>query len=570
MRASHSRTTMTPNTKDRYNYVPQTLEKEKAPLEDRQIVHEKSQIVIDKLIQLNVAEFNDIIIKGLKSMTIKQFIIILRYLLKPICGNVALDGTNYIDYIFTFIQKVDYPYQNLTKSTLKTPTAPHCINVVIFFLAWLAEFSLPPERTSECHNFIANSMFPSVDFIKDFMSKTGQAFQLWNNQEDGADAITQEITDNYIELHTEGSTDVEGEVLRLKGLIEGLKREIRPESLHGTYIAKRDESIRLNQKIEATVESINNLTTKIKQEKHSLDQQKQMIANLNKEVAEIRETITKQGMTMSERVQVLKNLSQARVMLAGEKEQAQNLMEEANEKEIHYANLLQKKSKLIGEINNFIYKFASDLVSIDSKGEIFDPSKVEIRDKDNVSEFKNDLVKLVKALNSAKNFFDRNLKDLQQVKHGLIDRKRHLGAEYDLKLAECEKHKEIFLKMDAKIVKIEKKTAEIITNGMQKIHENSMKIHKFSSDIAQTRDFIEQCRETNDQIREKIEEFKENSLAMVKQLYEQKKSEYEEHQKKLNEKKKFIEEFNKIRQPLPDSVRKTLENLDLPINPKDL
>jgi hypothetical protein len=549
---------VTPTTKDRFSFMPQTAEKEKAPTEDRQVVYEKSQVILEAIAHLGAHEFNEILTKGLKSMTTKQFILILRYFLKPICGNVALDGTNYIDIVFNFLQKADYPYQNLTKSTLKTPTAPHCLNAVIFFLAWLAEYSIPPESTFE---YVENSFLPSVDFTREFMTKTGISFQLWNNQEHGAENIYEEIAESYIHLRTEGSTDIEADVLRLKGHIEELKRQVRPESLQGIYLAKRNESNELNQRIEALVETINNMTMKNKSSKLELDKLQQKISNLRKEVGEIRAQIAKQGMNANDRIQALKEISQSRVLLQNEKEQTQNLLEEANEKEIIIANLIQKKAKLIGAINNYMYQFASDLVSVNMADVNFDPSKLQIHDNENTTDFNIKLFNISEALEAMKTKFENNLKNLNSMRMDLIEQKQQLHSEYVIKLAENTKQKEFFQNIDQEIAKIEQKTVIVVETGMQKQHENSILIRQLTDEITQERNFIEKCNEVNEQLHQHKENFKKVSLEKIKYLYEKRKADVQKYDEMLKEKKKFIQEFNRIQVKIPDNVQKVIDKL---------
>lgn len=535
--------------------MPQTAEKEKPPTEDRQLVYEKSQIVLEAVARLNAHEFNEILTKGLKCMTTKQFILILRHFMKPICGNVPLDGSNYIEIVFNFIQRADYPYQNLTKSTLKTPTAPHCLYAIIFFLAWLAEFSTPSDTVVE---YVENPYLPSVDFTREFMTKTGIAFQLWNNQED-AENIYDEIFQSYVQLQTGGTTDIEGEVVRLKGQIEELKRQSRPESLQGIYLARRNETNELNQKIEEMIERINSLTRKNKSEKLSLDSVQQTISNLRKEIAEIRNQISKQGMTQNERVEILKNIVQSRQLLQNEKEQTLNLLEEANEKEIIYANLLQKKGKLIGEINNYLYKFASDLVSIDKTGARFDPSQYQIREGEN---FDGKLVEISEALKAMKIHFENHLKNLKSMKLDLIDQKLKLHAEFTVKSAENTKQNEFFQSIDHAITKAEQKTVQIVETGMQKQHDNIILLRQLTSDINQERNFVEKCAEVNEQLQQNKENFKKLSLEKIKYLYEKRKAEVENFQKTLEEKKKFIEQFNRKRIQFPENVQKIVDELN--------
>jgi SMC interacting uncharacterized protein involved in chromosome segregation len=218
--------------------VPQTAEKEKAPVDDKAFIHQKTQQVLDELAR--IGGFTELVVKGLKSMTHKQFIMILQHLIKPIVPNIQLDGSNYIDYISNFLLTMDYPYSGLSKSSLRTPSAPHCQNSIIILLAWLTEFSVQEHETEHC----ITEDFASSEISKMFMQKTADAFILWNNQEEAED-IMEQIRKGYIERNIGAGEDLDTELNRLKVTISELKKEAKPVSLQKSYNEKREEMKKL-------------------------------------------------------------------------------------------------------------------------------------------------------------------------------------------------------------------------------------------------------------------------------------------------------------------------------------
>lgn len=565
---SNSRATLnvvTPN-QIRYNTgIPQTAEKEKPPTEDRQAVYEKTQIVMDELSRINVPEFQEILTKGFKSMTTKQFFMILCQFMKPICGNIQLDGSNYIDYVFNFMQIVDYPYANLSKSTLKTPSAPHCQNAIIFFLAWLAEFSVPRQNLNEIMEFSEDETFISSDFAKTFMHRTEITFDLWNkNNEEAADKLMDETKKMFIDFKTGGpTTSVEDDVKRLEAAIDNLKKEVRPESLDREFNAKKEESKTLRSNLEKFIACKNDRKNKCQQDKEILEKHKSIVNSLNKEIHAIKSQISNQKMTSDVKAEYLRSLTQLRCRLSNEKEQTQNLLEEASEKDIQFSNLIQKKFKMVEELNNFVYKLASDLESISLTDGRFDLSKIEIK-KTKIGEsslLNKELDNLMDGLNDIKFQFEQDEVKLVKQKNSLLEQKRNLTSELEIVSVENSKQKEILDDIEIDIAKIEKETVEYVQANMQKTNQYILTLKQLNSDIAKSKVLIQQLSSANEQLREQRDKLKIYFLSECKRLHEKRLQDYENLKRKRQVFKSLISEFNKIRKPLPDNVQKMVDSI---------
>lgn len=559
-----SRTTLnavTPN-QNRYSTVPQTAEKEKPPTEDRQAVHEKTQIVMDELSRLNVPEFQEILTKGLKVMTTKQFIMILSHFLKPICGTVQLDGSNYVEYIFNFMQSVDYPYANLSKSTLKTPSAPHCQNAIIFFLAWLAEFSVPRENVTDMIEFSDDATFLNDNFAKVFMDRTVTTFDLWNNENGEADVLIVETKKQYIEMKTGGSTSIEMDVQRLEADVENLRKTSRPASLAEELETKSKEYKTLRSTVEKSIARKNEQMKKCQVEKENLEKQKNVMKSLKKEIQTIQSQIKHQKMNPKTKVESLKNLSDLRETLAAEKELTQNLLEEASERDIELSKLVQKKFRLVGELNNFIFKLTSDMESLDLKSEErFDPSKFEIKctKLGEDSSLNKELDKLVSGLDDVKRYLAEDEERLKQQKTSLLNEKAKLTSILEVANTEFADQSEFCDTQKRKIEKFEQETVQYVKDSMHQVTQYTIELQQLDTEIDKAKDFIEQLKASKQAHRDELEKFKAYGLAQCKELHEKKLKEHEELKKKLEASKALIASFNKIRKPLPENVQKMVD-----------
>lgn len=518
---------------------------------------------MEELARINILEFQEILSKGFKSMTTKQFILILCHFMKPISGNVQLDGSNYIDYVFNFMQIVDYPYANLSKSTLKTPSAPHCQSAITFFLAWLAEFSVLRDNLNDIIEFSEGETFPSADFGKTFMNRTETTFDLWNKNNEEADKLMDETKQMFIEFKTGGSGTIAEDVKRLEAAIENLKKDVRPASLDGELSAKNEESKTLRSNIEKFIAHKNDQKSKCKLDKGTLEKHKSLANSLNKELHGIKAQIANQKMTSNMKAEYLRGLTQLRCLLSNEKEQTQDLLEEASEKDIQLSNLIQRKFKLVEELNNFIYKLASDLESIELTKERFDPRNLEIK-KTKISEssfLNRELDNVTNGLHEVKFQFEQDKKKLEEQRNSLLVQKRQLTSELEIVTAENSKQNEIRDAVEKEIAWCEKEMVEYIQANMEKTNQYTLTLKQLNADIAKKSDIIQQLRTSNVHIREQREKLKTYFLSECKKLHEKRLQDHKNLKQKLQISKTLISEFNKIRKPLPDNVQKMVDTI---------
>lgn len=553
---------LTPN-QSRFTNIPQTAEKEKPPTEDRHAMHEKTQIVLDALGRSNVPEFNEILSKGLKVMTIKQFIMILSHFIKPICGTVQLDGSNYIENIMNLMQAFDYPYANLSKSTLKTPTAPHCQNTIIFFLAWLAEFAELNENVSDVIEYSERDTFITGNFAKGFLEQTEAAFNLWNKEED-TEPMVVDLKRQYIEMKTDGASSIEKDVKRLEADVENLRKMSQPASLNDELNAKSKEAKSQRTTIEKSIARKNEQKKKTQVVKSALDKQKMIVRNLSKEIHQIQSQISHQKMNAETKAKHLRDLTELRTKVATEKERLQESREQVGEKELELSNLVQKKIKLVSELNSAIYNLACDMELLNlSNEQRFDPSRVEIkRTKINESKALNqELDKLTAGLNDVKSLLAEDKKRYDQQQKSFAADKSNLIKALGIASDQHSQQKDLFEDVKMKTEQVDKETGQFVHDNLESAKQNQFELQQLNEDIDKTRYTNSQLEDVIRQLREQREKFKVNAQAECKKLYDRKVQEHEELQQKLAAAKALIANFNKVRKPLPEHVQKVVDEI---------
>lgn len=535
-----------------------TGEKEKAPVDDRALIQEKTQQVLDELAK--VGGFSELVQKGLKSMTLKQFIAIIQLFMKPVVGKLVLDGSNYVDTVHNFLTSMDYPY-SINKSSLKTPSAPHCQNNIVLLLAWFADFSVLETDVDKLINFYPTEDFVSAAASKRFMEKTAEAFVLWNNQQE-ADGVTDLIRQENIDSKLGKGVDIECELSRLKESIDDLKQEAKPVSVQQEFNEKKEAAKMLNKKVEDLAKAIDSLSSKAVNMRANLDIKQTAVADASLELNKLYKKLAKQNMTMEKRSQLLVEITQAKSVLASKKQAAQELNETCSEKEIQLSNLIQKKFLLIDKLNNLIYQLYSDL-EIAGMCEKFDPAAYEIkttrmRDTDSLND---EIDNLSRGLLELKEKYVNALSAVNS-EVAKYDAKRHqLAMEQTMISAKLEKLKARYEELCGRESVQEREMLNNIHNMDQICQQNSIEIKELSDYIVRMEENILKFQEANAQIVVEQAAFKKNSLEQCRILKEKRKQEFEHHQKRLNTVKELVTEFNKRVKHFPPNVQATIESV---------
>ena len=550
-----SRTPNRSSSKDRNTMMPMA-----APVDDKMFVHAQTQEVMNKLAEND--EFSELLQKGLKSMTHKQFIMILQHLLKPIVGNIVLDGSNYVEYMHNFLIMMEYPY-SINKSLLKTPSAPHSINGVIILLAWLTEFTLKESEDEPLIQYCATDDLDTPPLSKMFMEKAAEAFSLWNSQQEvESEEVLKQIRQTYIEEKMGAGADVDTEIDRLKKSISDLKKETKPISLQNQFAEKRNEMKSLRQDCDNYAERASEASAQIKTLKAELKRKQAVKANVSLELSALREKLSRQKMTLKEKNSVLLEISEAKSVLAANKQTALELSEASGRNEIKLSLLTQKKFQLIEMLNNTVYKVASDL-EIAGWEEEFDPSVFEIKTSSlgDTSGLKTEIQRL-----------DRGFVDLKHKYENAMNSLKTLGAELEAERKDIiDKDNNFVNEIELLEILIKEAGAEdesaetelqiLSQSNVEICRRFEAEIEEIESDNRILEENIAKFREINPRLVSEQKAFQESSLQKVKKYYNKRKQEVQEQRKKNAEMRKFLNEFNRINQPFPEDVQKTIDEV---------
>lgn len=191
---------------------------------------------------------------GLRSMSAREFVIIINYIIKLIVPKAQFTS-NYSDELFQYLTKLEYPY-SVNKSWFKTPNAPHSFNHIVIMLNFLLDFLPLGDDLSEDqadyandtgngldfdHEYntlertIHNPDFPNVDFTNEFNRNVMTGYQLWAKCQE---AEFQELK-QFMENKLIRSSNTAKNRAELEQKIDTLKLEY--DALNKTRVNKPDD-----------------------------------------------------------------------------------------------------------------------------------------------------------------------------------------------------------------------------------------------------------------------------------------------------------------------------------------
>lgn len=534
--------------------VQMTAEKEKAPTEDRDYIYSKSQQVLEELSKQD--RFNELVQKGLKSMTLKNFISILEYFLEPICGSVPKDfQTNYIDFLYNLLIQLEYPY-NINKSSLKTPNAPHCLNNIIILLGWLAEFSKVDE---EAITYKVTDELPDVESMRVFMEQTSEAYKLFNDEKDYS-GIERKIRDTFLEMRGITGSDVESEKERLKFEISQLQKESKPLSLLKELNEKKKQSTELDQKIEIHNKNIGDHNRTITNLKSNLALKQQAQDNVQKELKLLNNQLKTQLMTLEKRQQILIEITHLKSALMSKRNAVMELTEASSENEIALSNFISKKYQLIDRLNNLIYKLSSDL-DIAGTTEEFDPEIYVIKSSNDDANMDRMIHQMYKGLNGLKNKYLQMQSEMMEDIMKTNSENHNYKTQYEILEVKLQQIQKSFEQAENEESIVEQELSALIHNIQSNYHERKEKIKQNEKEMIERTKSLEKLENEIKELHEKREDFGKKAVSECEKLLKDRQNEVEARRQFLSENTAVINHYHRNKEQFPQELENMLEGV---------
>lgn len=299
---------------------------------------------------------------GLKSMTSKQFLLIISYFVKSITGKdmaALFPKGDPLDGIIKLLRDLGCPYI-INKSMLRTPNAPHTFDQIVVLMLWLSEYITIPRKVSDVghmsvEEFTRDEQLPNHEYTARFSQAMQKGFQLWNSESDEFATLQNQLVDDFIAVKLSNKVRSAAE---LNDMTDILKLKIR--DLESYQIAMPDEQhfARVRNEFESLDQMKKNLWHELDGNRQTLDTigmiWKTKEANLKQKqekLKSIKHQIATQSVTVDEFKELGHKIAVAKNAVCAVEREVQLLRDEEVAVSTQHARLLKKVSDAIPKLN---------------------------------------------------------------------------------------------------------------------------------------------------------------------------------------------------------------------------
>jgi kinetochore protein NDC80 len=533
--------------------IPMTAEKEKAPVDDREFLQSMTCSIMEELSKADM--FKELVQKGIRSMTLKNFVMILHHFISSICTIPKDFETNYIDFLHNLLLQLEYPY-SINKSSLKTPNAPHCMNSIIILLGWLAEFS---KLDDDLINYKTTEELPDQALTLEFMKYTSDAYYSFN-QEKETDDIENKISTLYLEMRAGPGSDVVSEISRLKFETEQMKKEIKPLSMQKELNEKQKLSQELDAMIEAHNKNISGFNRRISNLKAESSLKRDAEENAARDLQLFQHTYKNQKMTIDTRRDLLVEITQLKSALSSKRNAIIDISETSAENEIALSNVIARKINLIDSLNNLLFKLSSDL-EIAGVHNTFDPTEFLIEATKNDQHTNKMIERLHGALKTLKNQYSSVLAMIKEDTIKIEAEVHALKTQNELYEIQVRNMTAIFEQLEDEEAAVDEELTILMQNIQLNYNERKEQIEKTRKEITERHKGLRELEEDVAVLIEKRIAFGAKAVAECREQFEKKKAEVENRRLEVRKRIAAIDEYERNKKPLPEDLQEILDEV---------
>lgn len=500
---------------------------------DKKWVQEKTQRITEHLLSqqtLGNGISTDFVKRGLRQMSIKQFVAIINYFLNYIWGTRFTVGSNHVEDIIKILQKLNYPHP-LNKSWLKTPNTQHSFGNVIVLLDFLMDFVPSGENDGTSCNFdlkepeeISTSrlnddpyQIPDLEFQQELLKNSENGFVLWDKQKNDEFENLQLHTCNLLIQKLCGIANIEAldvEIENLEKTLKQLKSERPPEDKEKLKIKSKlmNELKTFRRQIKILQEECDMNDGNLKDFNTRRSNLEKEIKNIDMEIKSLQERLNSQKCSVEQRNEMMADMAQHKQIVAIKERSIKDLESRYDKQQILHGEAIKHLNNNIEKFNNHMREIKySDLLKENiGNNASLNNSQLELSLRPKQSEF-NKIIPLLEAIKEkAAEGIQSNKTELYRIQVNCkqltndMDTKLHptlnsLRAANTSNVAELEKLLIIQKQEECKILETVQKSNEDLIMSDKTINElNSLIAHKKS--------LVEEFKVSNEQTMSHAEE----------------------------------------------------------------
>lgn len=427
---------------------------------------------------------------GLKSMTAKQFIDIIDYLIHQVSGKNLINGRqgNCETEIINFMKSsLKYPGL-INKYLFRTPNAPHAIHESIGLLAWLCDIIEYREVTIDYDiHTMEDSDFPSLGYTQQFSKEVQKGFCLWNKEEyQELSTMKSVLVNKLISERMNGRVETAED---LHNLTDKLVKKIEEAKKIGFVVKNEKKFVAVEQKYqdyELNAHVVNNACIVAADQLGAVevthDDLREKVEKKQKIIEVLRTTIKTQKRSADEMKQLLAKIDGYKDHKKTAIQELFRSKKELAENDEKYACLIQQKIEASHKLNKNVFETLKNLI----KCQIPVSLDLEIYSSASLAEieaFGHKTSKLMEMVHNIKQRDDEALYNIDIILRKLIVQEQQLIRRGERDLNELEKLKRVNHEFDTEIDKREKQTSDKLEQLNELVEEGVARKSKISREI---------------------------------------------------------------------------------------
>ncbi|XP_061393182.1 uncharacterized protein LOC133328656 [Musca vetustissima] len=533
---------------------------------DKKWVQEQTQRITEYLLNQNTIGgiSTDFLQKGLRQMSIKQFVAIVNFFLNHIWGKRYVVGANHVEDIIQILQKLQYPHP-VNKSWLKTPNTQHSFGNVIVLLDFLMDFVPPyvdddvvPQvvdyfELQEPHEIMNGSRMaedifqsPDLEFQRELLMNTEEGFTLWDTQMNDEFHSLQQETCNLLIKKTCNFADaaaIQAECDKLKNQLKSLE-DLKPK--------EDKELIHLEAKLTDEFDFLSNDMEQLKEDFHNKRRIQQQLTrekadvlneveNMEKEVNDLQKLITQQVCTVEQRNQLMTDQKHLEHLLSIEERTLRELESRNHNQQVLYARVLKQFTDGVDSFNAFMREIVfSDI-----------PGMKKISSEELQLPLRPDEEQLQKRI--------PHLLEIKEAIQKAIQEKKKQATEIQIRAMDItdEVDTQLETKFNAlrhRVAQSRDKFEKLCLKMKEHAANLNMKALELQNQVVTTDKNIEQLQATIDQKRSEIEMMKEKNEETMKDAEDR-------HARYLEQRRALIKAYDDMQSASGDALKKLAEKV---------
>lgn len=332
------------------------------PESSRRAKHENS-LKVQEILRWDERFYTELNLQsGLKSMTSKQFLLIISYFVKSITGKdmaALFPKIDPLDGIIKLLRDLGCPYI-INKSMLRTPNAPHTFDQIVVLMLWLSEYIIIPRKVSDVghmstEEFTCDEQLPNNEYTARFSQAMQKGFQLWNGESDEFAALQDQLVDDFIAAKLGDKVRSASE---LNDMTDKLKSKTRQLECYQIAMPDEQHFARVRNEFESLDQMKKNLWQELDENRQTLDAigmvwktKEADLKQKQEKLKSIKHQIATQCVTVDEFKELGHKITVAKNAVSAVEQEVQLLRDEEVAASTLHARLLKKVSDAIPKLN---------------------------------------------------------------------------------------------------------------------------------------------------------------------------------------------------------------------------